>query len=755
MTPRFVLQDRQTGPRLTHLLLLFVSCSASAQLTDSDTALSEIEKIQVTAQKRITSVQETPVAISAFSGNMLETRGIDDLNNLQSYVPALHVAQEQEGFKISLRGIGLQGTSTISDSGVAFYLDDNYIARPAGGAAVLFDIERIEVLRGPQGTLYGRNATGGVINVISNRPTDEFEARVGLTLGERNLHEIRGMINVPISDALASRFSVVYSEEDGYVKNTSSLPGTDDFFGSDGDTSVKGQLLWGTPQQLEVLLSGTYSNLQGTGINMVYQERNIGGPPPTQALLRTIPEPAGDPLKAASDAPTYNDNETASAFVRIRKELEGAEAYLQAGYLDQKTRLQQDFDGSAVAISIFNKDQDSTAKSLEARLASPNDSALSWLLGGYYFAEDTFIFRRVRLNGLTPGGIINLPDFLLDEKGLSETRALFGNATYALSDTLRVSAGLRYTRDEKSGTKITRGNFGQPFPPDIPNDAYPGIATFSETTWRAGIEWDYAPQTLAYANISTGYKAGGFNLTSSGLPYAPEYIKAYELGIKSDFWHNKARVNLDTFYYDYHDLQLTTLTTVNNAPGQFTTNAAQSTIYGAEIEGQFVLNEHWRLQSSYTWIHAEFYELYSTDTRDPAPLFNPTDPTGLGRTDLSGNKIPFVADNTLTLGLQYGRSLANGGYLDGALNILWQDDLYLREFNHPDIDKVAAYTKTDATITYTFAGDQLSVTAYVTNLENDTQKTNVYVSPGFLGLSATTAYSKPRTLGIRLDYRFD
>ena len=218
MTPRFVLQDRQTGPRLTHLLLLFVSCSAAAQQTDSDTALSEIEKIQVTAQKRITSVQETPVAISAFSGDMLETRGIDDLNNLQSYVPALHAGQEQDGFKISLRGIGLQGTSSISDSGVAFYVDDNYIARPAGGAAILFDIEHIEVLRGPQGTLYGRNATGGVINVISNRPADEFEARVGLTLGERNLHEIRGMINVPISDALASRFSVVYSEEDGYVK---------------------------------------------------------------------------------------------------------------------------------------------------------------------------------------------------------------------------------------------------------------------------------------------------------------------------------------------------------------------------------------------------------------------------------------------------------------------------------------------------------------------------------------------------------
>ncbi|MCG8402400.1 MAG: TonB-dependent receptor, partial [Firmicutes bacterium] len=448
----------------------------------------------------------------------MEERGIDDLANLQSYVPSLHIGQEQDGFKISLRGIGLQGTSSISDSGVAFYIDNNYIPRPAGGTAVFYDIERIEVLRGPQGTLYGRNATGGVVNVISNRPVDELEGEIGISAGSRNLAEIRGVINVPIADNVAGRLSAVYTEEDGYVENLSNQPGTDDFFGTNGDTTIRAQLLFGTPETVEILRSGSYSDLDGTGINMTYLERNIGGPPPTQALLATLPADSTDPLKTNNDSPAFNKTETDSYFVRATKDFDTMEAVLQIGVMDQTSNLLQDFDGSSVDISVFNKDQDNESESVEFRLSSDDGSALTWIAGAYYFSEDTYIFRRVRLNGLTPGGVINLPDFLLDEWGESETKAVFGTVTYAFRDDLRGSLGLRHTEDEKSGTKITRGNFGAPFPPDVPNALYPGKADFSETTWRVGLEWDATEDVFVYATVSNGYKAGGFNLTSSGLP---------------------------------------------------------------------------------------------------------------------------------------------------------------------------------------------------------------------------------------------
>lgn len=734
---------------------LLTSYTARAQDTGRSSQFA-LEEIVVTAQKRETSLQSTPVAISAFAGETMEDRGIDDLANFQSYVPGLHIGEEQGGFKISLRGIGLQGTSSISDSGVAFYIDNNYIARPSGGSAVFHDIERIEVLRGPQGTLYGRNATGGVVNVISKQPVDEFEGEVSIGYGSRNLTEVKGVVNMPIADTVAGRLSAVYTEEDGYVENESTQPGTDDFFGTNGDTSIRGQLLF-TPANAEVLISATYSDLDGTGVNMAYLERNIGGPGPTQALLATLPVDSTDPLKTDNDSPAFNKTETTSAFARATVDINSMELFVQASYLDQTSNILQDFDGSALNISIFNKDQDTTAESLEVRLASDSSSALTWIVGGYYFSEDTYIFRRVRLNGLAGGNFINLPDFLLDEDGTSETLAVFGTTTYSLTSDFRISLGLRYTEDEKSGTKVTRGNFGQPFPDDIPNTLfpfYPGKADFSKTTGRLGIEWDMSDDVFVYATVSNGYKAGGFNLTSNGLPYDPETITAYEFGVKSDLWDGRARINLDTFYYDYQDLQLTTLTTVNNAPGQFTTNAAESTIFGAELETQFALTENLQLTATYSYINAEFDELFSTDTRDPSPVFNPTDPAGLGREDLSGNKIPYVSENTINIGLQYEVELGSAGSLITAINVAWRDDLYLREYNNSEIDLVEDNTKTDITATYLVGGTNLSLTAYVTNLEDDVQKTNVFVSPGFVGLSGTTAYTKPRTVGLRLDYTF-
>lgn len=713
-----------------------------------------LNAVTVTAQKRETSLQSTPVAISAFEGEALEERGIDDIANLQSYIPNLHVGEEQGQFKISLRGIGLQGTSTISDSGVAFYIDGNYIARPIGGTATFFDIERIEVLRGPQGTLYGRNATGGVVNVISKEPVNAFEGTIGASYGSRDFMEVRGVLNVPLTDKISTRISALYNEEDGYIENRSNQPGTDNFFGSNGDTMVRGQLKYEGDDGLDVLLSATYNDRDGTGVNMTYLERNIGGPPPTQALLATLPPDPTDPLIANNDARAYNTTESFSVFGRVTKDFGGVEAFLQASYYDLEANIMQDFDGSPVDVSVFNKFDDTTAESLEFRLSSDTDSALSWIVGGYYFSEDTYIFRRVQLNGLTPGGVINLPDFLLDENGESQTLAVFGTATYALTPDFRASLGVRYTEDEKKGTKVTRGNFGAPFPPDIPNAAFPGEADFSKVTWRAGIEWDATDQVFVYASASNGYKAGGFNATSNGLPYDPEEIMAYEAGIKSDFWGDRARVNVDAFYYDYTDLQLTTLRTVNNAPGQFTTNAAATTLYGVEIDTQFVLSDNWLLNASYSFIDAEFDELYSTDPRDPSPVFNPGDPEGLGRTNLAGNKLPYVSENTLNLGLQYDTDLGSLGSLTATVNHAWRDDLYLREYNHPTIDLVEANGKTDVTATFRPANSNLRITGYITNIEDDVQKTNVFVSPGFVGLSATTAYSKPRTAGIRVDYDF-
>lgn len=700
------------------------------------------DEIIVTATKRETSLQDTPLAISAIGGAAMEERGIDDVANLQSYVPNLRVGQEQDGVKITLRGIGIQGTSSITDNGVAFYQDNFYVSRPAGGSAVFYDVNRVEVLRGPQGTLYGRNATGGVINVISNEPsTRGFSGEAGASYGSRNLWEVRGWVNAPLGDVAAVRISAVYTEEDGYLKNL----GGRDLYGTDGDLTVRGQIKVGDVDSVELLLYGLYSKLKGTGTANQFLLRNIGGPPPVQALLRTLPPLTSDPLATDIDAPAYLTVETKLASARLRKDFGGVEAYLQVGRMWQDSYNQQDFDGSPVDVSIFNKDQNNKSTSVEARLSSTGDGPFSWIVGGYYFDEETYILRRVRLKGRTPGGIISLPDFLLDEYGNSSTIAGFASVTYALTDAFRLTGGIRYTEDKKDGRKITRGNFGQPFPPDLPNAMFPADVKFDKVTWKAGLEYDVASDVLAYASVSNGYKAGGFNLSSDGRPYDPETITAYEFGVKSDLFDRTARINVDAFYYDYTNLQLTTLGVAADGvtPGQFTTNAAASTIWGIEIDTRWELSPRFRFTAGYSYIDAVVDEYVNRD-----PLAGPGPAL-----DLSGNRLPFVSKHTVNLGINYEVPIGSGT-LTLAANSNFHSDFFLREFNNYAIDRVPANTKTDLTVTYRFSDPGLRLTAYATNLENNVERNNIYLTPGFIGVSPTTAYGKPRTIGVRVDYSF-
>jgi iron complex outermembrane recepter protein len=231
-------------------------------------------------------------------------------------------------------------------------------------------------------------------------------------------------------------------------------------------------------------------------------------------------------------------------------------------------------------------------------------------------------------------------------------------------------------------------------------------------------------------------------------------VMAYEFGIKSDFWDRRARINVDSFYYSYDDMQLTTLATINNAPGQFTTNAGKSTIYGVELDTQFKITRDLSIMVTYAYVNAEFDEYFNRDPRNPTAPLNPNDPAGLGRTDLSGNKVPYVSDHTVNLGAQYETEIGSAGRLIASVNYNWHSELFLREYNDRRIDRVVPNSKTDVTLTWHVADSGLKLTGYVTNLENNVEKNNIYISPGFIGESATTAYTRPRTFGIRADYKF-
>jgi iron complex outermembrane receptor protein len=274
---------------------------------------------------------------------------------------------------------------------------------------------------------------------------------------------------------------------------------------------------------------------------------------------------------------------------------------------------------------------------------------------------------------------------------------------------------------------------------------FPADVKFDKVTWKAGIEYDVAPDILAYASVSNGYKAGGFNLSSDGRPYDPETITAYEFGIKSDLFDRVARINVDAFYYDYTNLQLTTLGVASDGvtPGQFTTNAAASTIWGIELDTRWNLSDRFSFSAGYSYIDAKVDEYLNRDPlAGPGPLI-----------DYSGNRLPFVSRHTINLGVNYEIELGSGT-LTFAANSNFHSDFFLREFNNYAIDRVPANTKTDLTLTYRLSDPGLRLTAYVTNIENNVERNNIYLTPGFIGVSPTTAYTKPRTLGVRVDYSF-
>ncbi len=743
-------------------LALAVPSTSIAQGAETD------DVITVTAQKRETTLQETPIAISAFSGELMEDRGIDDLSNLQSYVPNLHVGQEQDGFRVALRGVGTQGTTSLTDPGVAFYIDNLYMPRPTGGSAIFYDINRIEVLRGPQGTLYGRNATGGVINVISQEPEDEFGGKVGFTYGSRDLIEGRGVLNLPLGDVAAARFSIVRTEEGGYVENLSTQPGTSDLLGTDGDLTIRGQLLFEPSDDLKILLSSTYSDLDGTGAPLKYLERNTqgaaGGVIP---LLNMLPPEDPDVLKVAHNSPTFNDTESLSAFARIEKGFGPVDAFLQVGGLWQDTNLLQDADGSDSEISNLGKQTDNEAFSVEFRLASNTEGPLEWLAGLYYFTEDTTISRQVTLRSFLPPPAppmpVDLTPFVIDEFGDSSTIGGFASATYSLTDELRVTGGVRYTRDKKGGSNETISFFfGPPAPPVLPLEE-----KFDKVTWKGGLEYDAAENVLLYANVSTGYKAGGFNISGvSTDSYEPETLTAYEIGMKSSPLGGRAQVNIDAFYYDYTDLQLSATVPINDVPQQIITNAAATTVYGVELVTLYELTEALLFNFSYSYINAEFDEYCNRDDRfgDPGPgdisegvcqSLDPAPPAvPLGLSDLNGNTLPFVSDHTITAGLQYTANLGGAGELVASVNTSWQSEYFAREYNDPVVDRQGSFSKTDVTVTYLPPKEGLSITGYVTNIENDPALNNIQVSPGFLGTNAVGTYTRPRSWGIRVDYEF-
>ena len=365
-----------------------ISSIAIAMMAAPAQAQTVLEEVIVTAQKRSESVQDIPLAVTALSSDMLDERGIVDIASMAASVPGMHFGQAGNNTRITVRGIGTEQTTVTGDPGIAFHIDGVYQARSSAGNALFYDLARIEVLRGPQGTLYGRNATGGSINLISNPPEDEFGAQIEGQLGDYSQQRLRGVLNTPVMDEkLLLRFSGQYENRDGYYENET--PGADDLTDEDS-VNLRVQGLYTLSESLDALLSFNYASNEGSG----YGAKALGPyplPPPVfinSKLQAATPNP-NDDWKIRTNGIADRDNSRKGAYLTINWDLGAAALKSISAWQDNDVDTFRDVDLSDADVFNETSQQDSTQYSQEVQLTSTGGGVWEWVTGLFWMTEET------------------------------------------------------------------------------------------------------------------------------------------------------------------------------------------------------------------------------------------------------------------------------------------------------------------------------------------------------------------------------
>lgn len=731
----------------------------AVQAQQSQPPVGVIEEIVVTAQHVKSNVQDTPLAISALTGDMLEKRRIRDGNELQFFVPGLTFGKtgSSAGAQITLRGIGTETLSAGGDPGVAIHVDGVYQQASSTITQDFFDVERVEVLRGPQGTLYGRNATGGTINIINKRPTEEFEFDSSLSIGNYDLREIKAAISGPlVADVVLGRLSVRSQRRDGYSENVAPAAPEDDADDAD-NWSVRGQLEFRPTDDLNILLRGYTRRDDGNGIPVIlnapyprdpsfllvdlatfqpvignYYEVNNAGPNPSVTDIREY----------ASNSPTRQEAEFDSGSLEVNWDFANVTLTSITGYSDISVTSSQDLDAS-FEVSLYNAAIGTQTEtfSQEIRLASQGNENLDWVGGLYYYQGEeelqlTFIADAV--GGATP---IPANEFIINP-GAVDTKSygVFAQGTWNFNERLSLTVGGRYSEDSKDADE---GIFSSGFllidfttfgPLLLEQDE-----TWSKTTGKIGVEYRVSDDVMFYGSIGSGYKSGGFNIGALDVPFDPEEVVAYEAGMKGVFLEDHLQINLAGFYYDYSDLQVfqfeTTATRV--------TNAADATSRGVELELVYFPTENLQLNAVVGWLDATFDKF---DTEDPtAPL--------LGTQDLSGNYLNRSPEWKYSIGGEYTWWLGDLGSVAARVDYSYTAKQYYRVFNL-DRDEQESYSMTNAQLRWSSADERWQVDVWGSNLGDEEVFANITVGSALLGSPPYTTLMPPRTYGVTLGYGF-
>lgn len=789
---------------------LYIGCQASAQdLPAASDELRQAEEVSqddrrlqtvtVTASRRDESLQDSSLIVQAVGGDELVRAGVTQPKDLAGLLPGLEIGTEGTALQVYVRGVGNPGSTAVTNPAVPINVDGVYIARSQATAGNYFDLDRVEVLKGPQGTLYGRNASGGAINLIPVRPAfDAVSGYVSGEIGNYNLRQVEGALNIPLSDKLAVRGSVQIVDRDGYLSD-----GTED----DQHQSYRLQALYEPSSEFSLGLWGNYIHVGGRGGGHSYVgaddpwdsiypggndilfagavargliapqaafppgiEGPIAGPAPSP------PFPPGsdmiflvDPVEDAN----YNDSDFWNVHATLDWDLGFATLTVIPAYQESelKYKIQPGLSFEVQGVTENGAPEQSEAQSLEIRLAN-SDGPLNWVSGLYYF-DEAQVYYNVVQNGLAQ-------NFAVRADYDTESLGAFADASVDLTDRFRLMGGLRYSEDTVEKSDFRRYALSPALGPTL---CFPGNAqnfdgvlacpvgvigpnesvSSDDLSWKVGFEYDLTEDSMLFATAATGYKGGGLS-AAQGSSFDPETLTAYTLGSKNTFLDGALQLNGEVFWWLYDDHQEFLI--ANDSQGilaQQIINAGEAYARGAAIDLLYALTDDIIISAAVEYNDAEYdsftYEQSAqftdprtacsvTDTGRPAddPAFN------IVSIDCAGLQLSRAPEWSGRLAYTQDFDLSNGSVLSATVDTKFASERWNAVSFLPG-QYAPSYQIWNASLTYTSPDDTYTVTAYARNITEDDIQSNSNAHSVVSDLIGVTV-GAPRTYGVRLDYRF-
>ena len=679
---------------------------------ESRAAAMELEEILVTAQRRDESRQDVNASLTALAGESLVESAIQDVTDLPLYVPGLIISQIAAS-QISIRGISTQAQSVGGDPGVASYKDDIYLSRPGMAYVSFFDTERVEVLRGPQGTLYGRNTTGGVLHIISRKPEEELGGYLIGQYGRFDKRRFEGAVNLPVSEEFAIRAAGLYHKRDGYLRNL-----------YDGKRV-------GNADEYAIRLTGQWTGENATAVLQYEHTQTDSVIDPFKSLSIGLANygfggysPIDEWDEVNQNYPLVDDKTLHSLTLRMDWDLSERMTLTSiTGWRDFDVYELNDLDDTEVELASYFGDMYARTFQQEFQLNYTNDR-LTLISGAFFWWEEAE--QILDFPFFPPGVLHSLPHIE------TFSWAVFGQGTYSLTDRARLTVGLRYTKDKKD---FTNEHGYVPFVPLAYQDVE---GKYDAVTGRVALEYDVNEDMLAWVSVSRGYKGGGFNGAGIAPPFDSEYLLAYEAGVNASFAENRVEVNLTGFYSDYTDMQVQRIVSI----GSVIDNAGEASGMGAELEMRALLSETLSLNVGISVADMEFDAFLSADPVNPA----------VGIRDLGGNDLPRVAPFTASGSLNLAQPMGGGGTVNASFEVQHQGRIYFDQFNR-QINSQGAFTVINARVGYDSPEETWYVAAYGKNL-TDKKYTESRFEIAELGGTVMAVIGPPVEYGVEVGYNF-